>query len=252
MNNKSSIMKAFWSVTLTLGLFSTAPAHATVTEGNASAYAIKATTFDKPRIGPAPYASATGDNTDSRYIGAIRLSDYQVDLSTYALSADAMSNVDGSSGARTASASSSISNVDFNLIDILGLSFDLVSSNSSVTGDQGSFSAIGSASIVNLSGSGLLAGLGDVTITGAPNQTLLSLAGIEVIANRQTSACTSFECAITTDALYIDVLGKTNMVLASSTAYLAAPVPEPATAALMMAGLAGLGSKRFRSKMRPA
>ena len=251
MKNKSNMMKVFWSATLTLGLFSTAPAHAAVTEGGASAYAITVTTFDKLRIGTAPYASVIGNDTDSRSIGSIRLSDSQVDISTYALKADAASNVDGGSGFRTASASSSISDVDFTLTDILGLSFDLVSSNSSVTGDQGSFSAIGSASIVNLSGSGLLAGLGDVTITGAPNQTLLSLDGIEVIANRQTSSCTSFECAITTDALYVDVLGKTNMVLASSTAYLAAPVPEPATTAMMLAGLAGLGSKRLR-KMRAA
>jgi hypothetical protein len=249
MKNKSNILKALSGVTLALGIIATTPANATVTEGEASAYAIKATIYEKPLIGPAPYASATGNSTDSMFIGSIKLSDSRVNLSTHLLDANASSNVGGSTGAKTASSSSSMADVDFNLAEVLGLSFDLISSNSTVTGESGSFSAIGNSSIVNLSGSGLLAGLGDVTITGAPNQTLLSLAGLEVIANRQTSSCTSFECSITTDALYIDVLGKTSMVLASSSAYLAAPVPEPATAALMMAGLAGLGSKRFR-KMR--
>lgn len=251
MNNKSNILNALSGVTLALAILATTPANATVTEGEASAYAIKATVYDKPLLGPAPYASVTGDNTDSSSIGSIKLSDSLVYLSTHLLNANASSNVDGSSGSKTASSSSSIADVEFNLAEVLGLSFDLVSSNSTVTGESGSFSAIGNSSIVNLSGSGLLAGLGDVTITGAPNQTLLSLAGLEVIANRQTSSCTSFECSMTTDALYIDVLGKTSMVLASSSAYLAAPVPEPATATLMMAGLAGLGSKRFR-KMRAA
>lgn len=251
MKNKSNVLNALSGAFLALGIVAAVPANATVTEGGASAYVISATVFDYPLIGPAPYVSVTGMGSDSESIGSIELSDNLVYLNTHLLNANASSNVDGSSGSKTSSASSSIADVDFNLAEVLGLSFDLVSSNSSVTGDQGSFSAIGSSSIVNLTGSGLLSGLNSVTISGAPNQTLLSLAGIDVIANRQTSSCDSFACSITTDALYIDVLGKASVVVASSSAYLAAPVPEPETTALMMIGLAGLASsKRIRNKMR--
>ncbi|HZV62701.1 MAG TPA: PEP-CTERM sorting domain-containing protein [Methylophilaceae bacterium] len=253
MKNKRTILSIFTGAFLAMGVIAVSPAHATVTEGDANAYVIKATAFDKPLIGPAPYVSVTGNGTDSESIGSIMLSDNRLDLTTGLLNAEAFSNVDGSNGSKTASSSSSIADVDFDLASVLGLSFDLIASNSTVSGDAGSFSAVGNSSIVNLTGYGLLSGLNSVTITGAPNQTLLSLSGIEVIANRQTSNCSASDCFMTTDALYIDVLGKASFVVASSHAHLAAPVPEPETAALMMLGLAGLvGSKRLRNKMRGA
>ena len=253
MKNKRNILSALYGAILAVGITAAVPANATVTEGDANAYVIKAVVFDNPLIGPAPYVSVNGNGTDSESIGSIKLSDSLVNLSTGLLNAEASSNVDGSNGSKMANASSSIADVDFNLADVLGLSFDLISSESTVTGDAGSFSAIGSSSIVGLTGFGLLSGINDIQITGAPNQTLLSLFGIEVIANRQTSTCTATDCFITTDALYVDVLGKGNMVVASSHAHLAAPIPEPETAALMMMGLAGLvDSKRLRNKVRAA
>lgn len=253
MKNKRNILNALSGAIVALGVFAAVPAHATVTEGDASAYVIRATAFDKPLIGPAPLATVTGNNTDSESIGSVIISDSFVDLSTGLLNAEASSNVDGSSGPKTASSSSSIADVDFNVAELAGISFDLITSSSSVTGDAGSFSAVGNSSIVGLEGFGLLSGLSSIEITGAPNQTLLSLFGIEVIANRQVSSCSAFDCFITTDALYVDVAGIKNLTLASSTAHLAAPVPEPETAALMMLGLAGLvGSKRLRSKMQAA
>ena len=247
MNSIRNILKGLPGAVLALGLMATLPAHATVTDGDASAYAVQATLFGSPVVGPIPTSSVTGNDSDSDSILDVTLGP----LHGGALNSSASSNVDGSPGPKEASASSSIADVDFNLSRLLGFSFDLISSDSSVTGDAGSFSALGDSSIVGLTGYGLLSGLSSVVISGAPNQTLLSLFGIEVIANRQTSTCTAFDCFITTDALYVDVLGHANVILASSSAHLAAPVPEPATAALMMAGLAGLGSKRFR-KMRAA
>ncbi|HYD33170.1 MAG TPA: PEP-CTERM sorting domain-containing protein, partial [Methylophilaceae bacterium] len=98
---------------------------------------------------------------------------------------------------------------------------------------------------------GIFAPLNGVTITGEANQTLLDVAGIQVIANRQTSTCSATDCFMTTDALYINALGKVTLTLASSSAHLAAPIPEPETYALMMMGLAGLaGSKRIRNRMK--
>jgi len=253
MKNKRNILNALAGAFVAVGLFTAVPASATVTEGDASAYVIKATVFDNPLIGPAPYASVIGNGTDTQSIGSINLSDSLVNLSTGLLNANASSNVDGSSGFKTATASSSIADVDFNVAELAGISFDLISSSSSVTGDTGSFSAIGNSSIVGLTGYGLLSALNSVQITGAPNQTLLSLFGIEVIANRQVSSCTAFDCFITTDALYVDVAGLKNLTIASSSAHLAAPVPEPETAAIMLLGLAGLvGSKRLRNKVRAA
>lgn len=247
MYNIRNILKGLSGAVLALGLIATAPAHATVTDGDASAYAAQLSVFGSPLVGPIPFSSVSGNDFDSDSILDITLGPLHVG----ALNSSAFSNVDGSPGPKEASASSSIVDVDFDLHQVLGFSFDLISSDSSVTGDVGSFSAVGDSSIVGLTGYGLLSGLNSVVISGAPNQTLLSLFGIEVIANRQTSTCTAFDCFITTDALYVDVLGKANVILASSSAHLAAPVPEPATAAMLMAGLAGLGSKRFR-KMRAA
>ncbi len=246
MKTIKNMLYAVYGSVLSLGLLAASPAHAVVTEGNASAYAVQAEIFGSPVIGPIPYSSVSGNGSDSDSVLDIDVGP----LSIGVLNSSAFSNVDGSPGPKEASASSSILDVDLSLSHLLGLSFDAITSNSSVTGDQGSFAAVGNSSIVNLTGYGLLSGLNGIVITGAANQTLFDFGGIEIIANRQTSSCTSFECSITTDALYIDVLGKTNLVLASSSAYLAAPIPEPETAALMMLGLAGLvGSKRLRSKV---
>ncbi|HEU4708182.1 MAG TPA: PEP-CTERM sorting domain-containing protein [Methylophilaceae bacterium] len=231
-------------VALTLGLGTALPANATVTQGDASAYAVQGDILGSPVIGPLPYSSVSGSGSDSDSILDVSAGPLHVG----ALNSSAFSNVDGSPGPKEASSSASILDVDFALNHLMGLSFDVISSNSSVTGDAGSFSATGNSSIVNLTGFGLLSGLNGITITGAPNQTLLNLAGIEVIANRQTSACSSFDCAITTDALYVDVLGQANVTLASSTAHLAAPVPEPTTMAMMMVGIAGLGSRLRKKK----
>jgi hypothetical protein len=247
MKTIKSMLYGVYGSILAVGLLAASPAHALVTEGDASAYVVQATIFDEPFIGPVPYSSVSGNGADADSIASVSVGSI---LSTGLLSTSAFSNVDGSPGSKTATASSSIADFEFKLSHALGLSFDLISSNSTVTGDAGSFSAVGNSSIVNLAGFGLLSGLNNIVITGAANQTLFSLFGIEVIANRQTSTCTATDCFITTDALFVDVLGKKNLTIASSTAHLAAPIPEPETAALMMIGLAGLvGSKRLRSKM---
>jgi len=243
--NTKKILNGVFGTVLALGFMSAGTANALVVDGDASAYAVQANLFGSPLIGPIPHSTANGNESDSDSV--ISLDTTYLDAGV--LNSSASSNVDGSPGSKTAEASSSIAYLDLGIL-LNGLSADLISSNSSVTGDQGSFNAIGSSSIVNLTGYGIFDPLNGITITGAPNQTLLSLAGIEVIANRQTSTCSATDCFMTTDALYIDVLGKVTLTLASSHAHLAA-IPEPETYAMMLVGLAGLvGSKRMRNKVR--
>lgn len=238
------ILRGVFGTLIALGMMSAGTASAVVTDGNASAYALQADVLGI-NIGPISSSSASGNQSDSNSL--VELDTFFLD--TGILNSSASSNVDGSPGSKTAESSASIAYLDLDLLTD-GFSADVISSNTSVSGDQGSFNAVGSSSILGLSGYGLFSPLNGVTISGAPNQTLLSLAGIEIIANRQTESCDAFACSMTTDALYVDVLGVVNLTLASSSAYLAAPIPEPATTAMMLAGLAGLGSKRLRNKVR--
>src|SRR5690606_35738621 len=158
MNNIRNILKGLSGAVLALGLVAAVPAHATVTEGDASAYAAQVSVFGSPLVGPIPFSSVSGNDSDSDSVLDITLGPLHVD----ALNSSASSNVDGSPGPKEASASSSIVGVVFDLHQVLGFSFDLISSDSSVTGDAGSFSAMGNSSIVGLTGFGLLSGLNGV------------------------------------------------------------------------------------------
>lgn len=246
MKTIRNIKHGVYGSILALGILTAVPAHALVTDGDASAYALQANLFGSPLIGPIPNSTASGNESDSDSVVSLDTTF----LDAGVLNSSASSNVDGSPGSKTAESSSSIAYFDLDLL-LNGLSAEVLSSSSSVTGDYGSFNAVGSSSIVGLTGYGIFDPLNGISITGAPNQTLLSLAGIEVIANRQTSTCSATDCFMTTDALYVDVIGITTLTLASSYAHLAAPIPEPETYAMMLAGLAGMvGSKRLRNKVR--
>jgi hypothetical protein len=248
MKAVKTIRTLLFGASAALTLLAAAPASAQVTDGSASAYALQADVLAPLiSVGPIPASSVTGNDSDSASVVTLDAGSSLLGATLHVgiLNSSASSDVDGSSGPKTASGMSSITEFDLDTTTF-GLSFDTLTSNSTVSGDAGSFSAIGNSSIVDLMGSGLLAGI-DTNISGAPNQTLLSLAGIEVIANRQTSSCTSFSCMMTTDALYVNIAGLANLTLASSTAELmgnTAPIPEPSTWAMMVAGLFGIGAMR--------
>lgn len=244
MNAVKTMRTLLFGASAALTLMAASPVFAQVTDGSASASSLNAQLPLGTSVGTVPLSSVSGNGSDSNDLLRVTVYPY---LDTGVLTTSASSNVDGSSGAKSASSSASI--LDFDLGGPLpfGLSADVLSSNSSVSGDAGSFAANGNSSIINLSGSGLLSGLNVNAIDGSPNQVLLNLAGISVIANRQTSTCSSFSCMITTDALFVDVANVATVALATTSARLAgntAPVPEPSTWAMMVAGLFGIGAMR--------
>lgn len=244
MNATHSLRTLLTGASVALSLLAVSPAFAEVTDGSASASGVSANLPLGLSLGPLPGSSVTGNDTDNDQILNVNVLPI---LSLDALKTSASSNVDGSAGPKEASSSASILNLDVSVPLAFGLSFDVLESNSSVTGDAGSFSAIGSSNIVNLQGTGALSGLGLTAIDGSANQVLLNLAGVSVIANRQTSSCDTFACMITTDALFINVANIASLTLASSSAMLAgntAPIPEPSTWAMMAVGLFGVGAMR--------
>ena len=94
MNSIRNILKGLPGAVLALGLMATLPAHATVTDGDASAYAVQATLFGSPVVGPIPTSSVTGNDSDSDSILDVTLGPLHVG----ALNSSASSNVDGSPG----------------------------------------------------------------------------------------------------------------------------------------------------------
>lgn len=244
MNATYTLRTLLTGTSVALSLLAVTPVHAQVDTGSASAYGAYADLPLGLELGPTPSSSVVGNDTDNDQVlnvGVVPILDIDV------LSTSAASNVDGSAGAKTASSYAAITNFDLDVPLAFGLSFDVLESNSSVTGDAGSFAAIGSSNIVNLQGSGLLSGISLTAIDGSANQVLLDLAGVSVIANRQTSSCDTFSCMITTDALFINVANLASLTLASTSAQLAgqtAPIPEPSTYAMMAIGLFGIGAVR--------
>lgn len=238
-----------------LALASAPPVYAKTKNGNASASALEADLPLGVGIGPVTKSSAKGKEKKSDQRFEVTAPPY---LRAGILNSSASSDVDDTPGAKKASSSASVVDLDVVIPSFFSLSADALSSESAVNGDTESFSANGNSSIANLSGSGLLAGLQVAAVNGTPNQVLLDSAGVSVIANRQSTSCSSLSCTQTTDALFVNVSNVATITLASTVAQLSgdtatttAPIPEPSTWAMMVAGLFGLGAMR-RARSRSA
>jgi hypothetical protein len=159
---------------------------------------------------------------------------------------NASTDVDGLPGTRTASADSTIGDLQLDLslglVDVLLINGGEISSTASVTGDYGALGAIGTSAFGNV-----FITVNNATLTldpaYAPNTEIYNQGGVLIIGNEQitTGDGTSLR-GITVNALRIslDVLGiGGGIVLGQSQAVLSA-VPEPGTALLLGLGLVAL------------
>ncbi len=143
----------------------------------------------------------------------------------------------------------------FGSTPVLGLTNATLYSTSTITGDYGSLSAVGDSTITQgqLNVLGHLLDL-SVYADAAPNTVvdvagLLGLTGVHLTLNEQIGGtCSSFACAIETNALHlvVDPLGLNvvgaDIVLGHSMAEVTAAVPEPGEWGMMLVGLGMLGS----------
>jgi hypothetical protein len=175
------------------------------------------------------------------------------------ITGSASSNVDGSAGNKTTSASGGIVDLSVNadLLSIFGsslLELDnlTLSSSAEVTGDYGSMTASGSANITSLN----LSILGQdiqVDANAGPNSIIdlsaLGLIGATLILNEQIADCSDSFCSMTVNALRLSLNGLSNLfdadiIIGHSYAEMSAEnisaVPVPAAVWLFSSAMAGL------------
>jgi len=265
MTNRKFALGVLTASALIVGLYSSA--HADVISGSSSSYAeavdLAVTPLGLPLLsitsGPLATASGTAPGSYSQSGSALSASVLGV-LTTGLLDANASSNIDGSAGAKSASADATVNNLGITLLGALGITADTITSTSTVSGDDGALSTSGGATITNLRLNGapvLTAGL-------LPNTPLLNLGGIEVILDAQSVSDTADSASISNDAIEIlidnavaglDLLNG-SIVIAESEAEMAAtpsnnatPVPEPGALLIVASGLFGVAfaSRRKRA-----
>lgn len=208
---------------------------------------------------PAPYS--LNDALLDLDVGATLLGLAQAHASADIITGSANSNVDGSAGNKTTSASGGIEDlsVNANLLSILGSGVSLLeldnltlSSSAEVTGDYGNMIASGGANITSLN----LSILGQdiqVDANAGPNSIIdlsaLGLIGATLILNEQIADCSDSFCSMTVNALRLSLNGLTNLfdadiIIGHSYAEMSAEnisaVPVPAAVWLFGSAMAGL------------
>lgn len=191
---------------------------------------------------PSPYSSNTSSLSLNLPIGGVGGT-----LGTGVLQVTAQSNVDGTAGSRSASATATANNLALALV---GGSFtaDAIATTANVSGDSGSLVATGNTTFSNAV---LTTGLGVAPVNPslAPNTSLFGTTGLSVIGNEQIlggNGTTSRTLEV--NGLHISFTNYSfgggtldgDIILAHSQASLIAAVPEPATYSMFGAGIAGL------------
>ena len=184
-------------------------------------------------------------------------------VTTGVLEAGAISDIDGGAGNRFAMADSLVDDLDVTVVpgtitpDLISVTADTIGSDSSVSGDYGSMSPLGSMILENLtisiSGTSL-----NIPIAPAPNTVLFDSLGIRIVLNEQFSVSNLGNASQITNAIHIELddvvtgggLLSGNIIVAHSDAQMAGVVPEPATFVGLGAGLGLLALLRRRPGRR--
>lgn len=177
------------------------------------------------------------------------------------LFAEASSDVDGSSGAKTTDASGGLETVSItfvkNSITLFDLDITILTASASVTGDYGSLVASGSADILDANlyvwgYSPWYYGYG----SPAPNTVLVDNGVVRIVLNEQVVDCSGpvagvDTCSISVNAVHLEVDGTIllhdvvkDLIIGHAQATMTAVIPEPGVALLLGAGLLLLVTRR--------
>ena len=184
-------------------------------------------------------------------------------LNTGLLFGSDASDVDGTSGPKSATGTGTINGTVLDLLGV-GLTATMLSSTSDVTGDAGSFAAAGSSIIADavltipqLLGNTVI----QLNPQAAPNTVItdpvLTALGIVITLNEQLSTCGPLQCNQETNAIHVKLnplgiqLVDVDLKLGHSYASLtAANVPEASEWAMMLAGVGLIGLQLRRRSGR--
>jgi hypothetical protein len=259
-----------------------------VLSGNSNSYGVSADVTLVPAVGPSvqaivtPQPVATGV-APPPYSSNVSLASVDVSAGTIPggalvsfqsglLEEVATSNVDGSSGPRTTSASSTINALSFGFITTalggsgIGITSTLLMSSSTVTGDYGSLTATGSLTVEHLSitvNGVAVAGFADFTGSIAANTTVdlgAAFIGASLILNEQIlsgDGISSRDLTVNAVDLRLVSTGVAGLgtldgqvIIEHSYAAQTAAVPEPSSWCLgIIAAVTGLGYRWRRQRV---
>ena len=196
-------------------------------------------------VGPTPVSSgiAPGAYNDADQVLSVAAAVPLIaSVGTGVINTSASSDIDGLAGSKFAFGDSLVDDLNITVVpgtvvpSLITLTADTIGSDSTVSGDFGSMSAMGNMVLEDLA----ISVSGDPLTISAnpdPNTVLLDLAGIRIVLNEQVSSVNNGDASIETNAIHITLddivtsggLLSGDIIIAHSEASMVGAVPEPAT-----------------------